>query len=627
MGTDTWGIDNGYEDALGLWRETPAATRLALLAAMGVDPAPSGPPPEPPVRVLRPGQALRLEQPAELRLEDGTTLHVDAALPPDLPLGYHELRDPDGRATVRLIVSPGRCYLPADWQAWGWAVQLYALRSAESWGIGDLGDLRRLAQWSAAELGAGMLLINPLHAVTPVMPQQPSPYFPSSRGFRNVLYLRVEEVPGAAEGGIELEPLVAAGRALNRERSIDRDAIFRLKMQALGRLWSRFGGDPAFDRYRHEQGDALQQFAVFCALVEHYGRGWQAWPAEYRHPDAAAVARFAAERADRVRFHQWLQWLLDAQLARAAAELPVMQDLPIGVDPNGADAWAWQDVLAAGATVGAPPDEYNTLGQDWGLPPFIPHKLRAAAYEPFRQTIRATLRHAGGLRIDHVMGLFRLYWIPQGMDPGHGAYVRHAADELLAIITLESQRAHAVVVGEDLGTVEDGVRERLAAHRLLSYRLLWFETTPPARYPELALAAVTTHDLPTIAGLWRGTDLRTQQRLGLHPNEAGLREIAERLRVMTGLPEEAKVHEVIVRAHQLLAEAPSVLVTATLEDALAIEERPNMPGAAAEWPNWSLALPVPLEDLETQALTRAVANTLRRRRSPQGSRYGSTAPP
>ena len=243
-------------------------------------------------------------------------------------------------------------------------MQLYALRSAESWGIGDLADLRRLAKWSATDLGAGILLINPLHAVTPVIPQQPSPYFPSSRGFRNVLYLRIEEVSGAAEGGIELEPLVAAGRALNRERYIDRDAIFRLKMQALGRLWLRFGGDPAFDTYRHEQGDALQQFAIFCALAEHYGRGWQAWPAEYRHPNTQAVTRYAAERADRVRFHQWLQWLLDAQLAQAAAELPVMQDLPIGVDPNGADAWAWQDVLAADVTVGAPPDKYNTLGQE-----------------------------------------------------------------------------------------------------------------------------------------------------------------------------------------------------------------------------------------------------------------------
>jgi 4-alpha-glucanotransferase len=623
MATDIWGIDDGYEDALGKWRETPAATRWALLAAMNIDPAESGLPVAAPVRVLRPGQVLPLQGAAELMLEDGTALRVDASLPPDLPLGYHELRTFDGKPVLHLIVSPSQCYLRPGRHTWGWAVQLYALRSAESWGIGDLADLRRLGHWSAADLGAGILLINPLQAATPVLPQQPSPYFPSSRRFRNMLYLRVEEVPGAAEAGIELERLAAEGRALNRQRRIDRDAIFRLKMQALHRLWSRFGGHPAFDRYCHEQGEALQQFAIFCALAEHYGRGWQAWPAEYRRPDAPAVARFAVERADRVRFHQWLQWLLDVQLARAAAELPVMQDLPIGVDPNGADAWAWQDVLATDVTVGAPPDKYNTLGQDWGLPPFIPHKLQAAAYDPFRQTIRATLRHAGGLRIDHVMGLFRLYWIPQGMDPSLGAYVRYPADELLAIVALESQRAQAVVVGEDLGTVEEGVQERLAAHRLLSYRLLWFETDPPLRYPELALAAVTTHDLPTIAGLWSGADLRIQQRLGLRPNAEGLREIRERLRVMTGVPEGAKVREMIVRAHQLLAEAPSAVVTATLEDALAVEERPNMPSTTAEWPNWSLALPATLEDLETQGLARAVADTLKRRRSPQASRRGS----
>jgi 4-alpha-glucanotransferase len=217
------------------------------------------------------------------------------------------------------------------------------------------------------------------------------------------------------------------------------------------------------------------------------------------------------------------------------------------------------------------------------------------------------------------MGLFRLYWIPQGMDPSLGAYVRYPADELLAIVALESQRARALVVGEDLGTVEQGVQERLAAHRLLSYRLLWFETDPPAGYPELALAAATTHDLPTIAGLWSSADLRMQRQLGLRPNEEGLREITVRLRAMTGLPEEATVGEVILRAHQLLAEAPSVVVTATLEDALAVEERPNMPSTTTEWPNWSLALPTSLENLQTLAFTRAVADTLRRRRSSQTS--------
>lgn len=618
MSTDHWGIDDGYEDAMGRQQETPEATRSAILTAMGVDPANVSPPARIPVRVVQHGQAMLLEKPAELKLEDATVLQVNKTLPPDLPLGYHELRPLTGGPTVHIIVSPNGCYLPVDRRIWGWAVQLYALRSAESWGIGDLVDLRRLAHWSVADLGGGILLINPLHAATPVLPQQPSPYFPSSRRYRNLLYLRVEEVPGAAEVKIDLERLAQAGRALNRERQIDRDVIFRLKMRALAHLWSRFGGDSAFEHYCTEQGEALKQFAIFCVLAEHYGRGWHAWPAAYRRPDSPAVARFAAECADRVRFHQWLQWLLDEQLARAAAELALMQDLPIGVDPDGADAWAWQDVLATDATVGVPPDKYNTLGQDWGLPPFVPHKLRAAVYEPFRQTIRATLRHAGGLRIDHVMGLFRLFWIPRGVDPSMGAYVRYPADELLAIIALESHRAEAFVVGEDLGTVEEGVQAQLAAHRILSYRLLWFETEPPSHYPELALAAITTHDLPTIAGLWSGTDLRIQHELGLQPNEEGLREIREQLRTMTGLPEGAAVNEVIIRAHQLLADAPSVVVTATLEDAMAVEERPNMPNTTTEWPNWSIALPAPLETFEVSPLARAIGKIFKRRRPPRG---------
>jgi len=267
-------------------------------------------------------------------------------------------------------------------------------------------------------------------------------------------------------------------------------------------------------------------------------------------------------------------------------------------------------------TVGAPPDEFNTLGQNWGLPPFVPHKLRAAAYRPFRQTIQAALRHAAGLRIDHVMGLFRLFWIPQEAEPRRGAYVRYAADELLAILALESHRAQAFVVGEDLGTVEAAARDRLDAHRLLSYRLLWFETEPPSDYPARALAAVTTHDLPTITGLWSGADLQAQRDLGLQPNTAGLQEIRQRLQAMTGLPDAAAVDEVVLRTHQLLAEAPSAVLLATLEDALVVEERPNMPNTTTEWPNWSRALPCPLEAIERHPLVHAVATALQRDAKP-----------
>lgn len=618
---DAWGIVSGYHDALGAWRETPPETRAALLAAMGADGADAGPPPEAPVRVLRrdpdpiPHSALRIPQwdgPAELRLEDGTVLRVNDALPPDLPYGYHELRPLNGGAPVRLIVSPGRCHLPEPLRAWGWAVQLYAARSAQSWGIGDLADLRRLARWSRAELGAGVLLVCPLHAPAPVLPQEPSPYYPTSRRYRNPLYLRVEEVPGAAEAGLDLERLAAAGRALNRDRRIDRDAVFRLKMAALERLWARFRGDPAFDRYRLAQGTALAQFAAFCVLAERHGPDWRRWPPEHRHPDAPAVGRLTGDRADRVTFHAWLQWLLDAQLARAAAELPVVQDLPIGFDPGGADAWAWQDVVADGVSVGAPPDGFNTRGQDWALPPFVPHKLRAAAYEPFVQTLRAALAHAGALRIDHVMGLFRLFWIPRGAEPAHGTYVRYPAEDLLAIAALESHRAGAFVVGEDLGTVEAGVRERLAEHRILSTRLLCFEADSPVHFPHLSVAAYSTHDLPTTAGLWTGAELRAQEGLGAHGNPRGARELHERLRALTGLPPEAPAGQAIEGVYRRLAEAPSALLTATLDDAFAAEERPNVPGTITEWPNWSIALPGSLETLEAAGLPRRIAQALAR---------------
>jgi len=244
------------------------------------------------------------------------------------------------------------------------------------------------------------------------------------------------------------------------------------------------------------------------------------------------------------------------------------------------------------------------------LPPFVPHRLAAHGYEPFIQTIRAGLRHAGGLRIDHVMGLFRLFWVPRGSTPHDGAYVRYPADDLLAIVALESQRAGAIIVGEDLGTVEAGVRERLADHAILSYRVVWFEPEPPARYPELALAAVTTHDLPTIAGVWTGADLEAQAATGREPNRAVLAETRERLRGMIGVAGDAPVDDVIERVHARLGQAPSVIVTATLDDALGVAERPNMPGTVDEWPNWSLALPEPLEAIEQAELPRAIARAL-----------------
>jgi 4-alpha-glucanotransferase len=608
--TDAWGIADGYHDAFGEWRTLSPTTRETLRRAMGAE---GDSPPAPPVLVRRAGERMEIPAPARLVLEDGGILDVAGTLPPDVPSGYHELRPADDGSPIRLIVSPGRCPVPSH-RAWGWAAQLYATRSTQSWGIGDLADLRRLGRW-AASLGASTILINPLSAPLPLRGQQPSPYYPSSRRFVNPLYLRVEEAPGASALGADLERLAARGRGLDADRVIDRARVFDLKMDALERIWAKgTAGRNDFDRWVRERGRSLQEFGIFCVLAEHHGGGWHGWPSELRRPTSPEVARFADANRDRVRFHQWLQWLAEHQLTAASAEVGIMQDLPIGVDPDGADAWAWQDALATGASIGSPPDRFVTRGQDWGLPPFVPHQLRALGYEPFIETIRASLRRGGGLRIDHVMGLFRLFWIPHGLPPAEGAYIRYPADDLLAIVALESQRARATVVGEDLGTVEEGVREKLAEHGILSYRVAWFEERPPAQYPELAMAAVATHDLPTIAGLWTRADVRELVRLGLVKDETALDFTRARLSQLAGLGDEAAVADVIEAVHARLAEAPSLLVTATLDDALAAPERPNVPGTSFERPNWSISLSLALEDFETALLPRRIAAILGARR-------------
>lgn len=614
------GIQTEYEDALGTRHAAPPDTLEAIEAAVygrrsrnegGTDAEERSRVPERRRRTIVTTERSNLEVgPSEIRLEDRSTLTIDRVLPRQIPPGYHEIQQ-RGRPSASLIVAPPVCYLPQSFRGWGWAIQLYAARSRRSWGIGDLGDLRWLGRW-AAKQQAGFALINPLSAATPTLPQQPSPYYPSSRSFRSPLYLRIEDVEGARDVR-GLSALAAKGRALNDAREIDRDAVFRLKSAALERIWRqvRTREDRAFERFRREQA-GLEQFSRFCALAERFGHGWHSWPEEFRHPGSAAVARVSGEKAmlDRIRFHEWSQYQIDRQLARASAAMPVMQDLPIGFDAGGADGWAFQDVLAQGISVGAPPDEFNTRGQDWGLPPFVPDRLRDAGYAPFVQTIRACLRHAGGLRIDHAMGLFRLFWIPVGTEPKDGAYVHGHPRDLLAIVALESQRAKAAIVGEDLGTVEDDARVQLAAMHILSYRLLWFEKTPPSHFPERALAAVTTHDLPTVAGLWCDSDLNAQRRLGLSPNEAGTAAIKARIRRLTRAAPDTPVTEVIARVHEALGRAPSRLVTATLDDAMAVEERPNMPATTDEWPNWRLALPRPIESLARSPLAQRIAKAL-----------------
>ena len=590
---DKWGIASGYHDLAGEWQPISAATTAALLLAMGA--AEDSEPPGGAALVVRAGSRFRLPEAGEIETEAGDRLEVGSlGLPAGLPIGYHRLRTRSGEQP--LIVCPARCHLPAGLREFGLAVQLYAARSETSWGIGDLGDLATLGGWATSELKARMLLLSPLHAPLSAEVQEPSPYYASSRLYRNPLYIRIEAVPGA-EAEPSVAGLAAGARRLNSERLIDHSRVFELKMCALRAIFGRGGGQPGLDEYMSREGHRLEDYATFCALGERHGRPWQRWPGELRHPRSAAVARFRRSNRDAVRFHQWLQFLLDGQLLSAGDRIGLVNDLAIGVHPDGADAWMFQDTLAQGISVGAPPDPFNAAGQDWGLPPFDPWKLRAAGYQPYIETLRATFKHAHGVRIDHVMGLFRLFWIPIGQGPESGGYVRYPQRELLDILALESVRAGAYVVGEDLGTVEDSVRRELLKRRVLSYRLLWFEDRPPREYPSLAVAALTTHDLPTVAGIWEGSD----------PDP----EIRGRLQRLTGLEDGAPVEAAVLAAYRALAGAPSRILTATLEDLLTVTERPNLPGTNVRT-NWSLALPRTLEELTSDPTPPLVAAALRR---------------
>jgi 4-alpha-glucanotransferase len=628
------GIASSFTDAGGRRYEVSEATLEAVLEAMGPAPAPAA---WPPVMVARTGRPATWSppegEPATLVLETGQEWPLPAELPGDLPPGWHRVEGRTGATT--LVVAPGRCHLPADLEAggraWGWAAQLYAVRSRASWGIGDLADLAGLLA-STAPLGAGFALLNPLHAA---LPTEPSPYNPSSRVFRNPLYLRIEDVPELAaldpRDRAQVEDLAGAGRALVDQDRIDRPTVYRLKDTALrlahgalGRVPGRRDGLGAYLAATPN----LERFATFCALQHVHGHDWRDWPAAYRHPGRPEVAAFGAQHHEEVAYHAWLQWLLDEQLAAAAprsGQLGVLNDLAIGFSPSGFDAWSFQDELATGMSVGAPPDPLGPHGQDWGLPPFVPDRLAAGGYGPFAQTIRAGMAHAAGLRIDHVMGLFRLFWIPHGAEPAQGTYVRYPADDLLGVLALESHRAAALVVGEDLGTVEPGVRERLAAEGVLSYRLAWFEHHDDGRrrraadYPRLALAATTTHDLPTVAGFFTGSDLDHLCDIGVarpggqeQADQAAQRDSLCRLLEDEGLlaPGERSVEAIVAALYGFLARTPAMLVAATLEDAVEAPDRPNVPGTIDQRPNWSLPLPVLLDDLAADPRVRRLAGVL-----------------
>ncbi len=574
-----------------------------------------------------------------------------------MPLGYHRLAisatgaGAGATAEIGLVIAPDSCHLPAALQpgarSWGLTAQLYGLRSERDWGIGDFSDLAALCR-EAGKLGAAAVGINPLHALFAAEPRHFSPYSPSSRVWLDYLYIDVTQVPGFAEdpAAQALMPaeadLPARGAGL-----VDYAAVAALKRPVLEALFQRFrarergGASPlggAFRAFQQEGGEALAAFATFEALHEHFTRAggpfsWHAWPAEMRHPHSAAVAEFARAHAGRVEFFQFLQWQADHQLGAAAAAgrdsglaIGLYRDLAVGVNPNGADAWADQNLVIPGMAIGAPPDVLSRAGQNWGLAPINPLALRRRGFAPVIAALRANMRHAGILRIDHVMSLQRLYWIPSGAPATAGAYVRYPLRDLLRLVALESRRQGCAVVGEDLGTVPEGFRETMQAACVLSYRVFVFERRgdgsfiPPGEYPPLAAASAATHDLATLKGFWLGLDIAWRHRLGLYPNaSAEAVEAAERRRdrhlllealaregllapdrfgaFLSADGEPAYGPELGEAIHAYLARSRSRLMLVQIEDITGEGEQANLPGTTEAHPNWRRRLPSPLEAL------------------------------
>jgi 4-alpha-glucanotransferase len=570
------------------------------------------------------------------RWVDGTEVgEATFELPGDLPLGWHLLRAhvdtapgaEGGRttATATLVVTPEQLTLPAALRSarvWGLMEQVYQVRSSRSWGIGDLSDLADLAAWAGEELGADFVLVNPLHAAEPVAPMEPSPYLPSTRRFANPVYLHVEDIPETATLVSDARALVEAhaarARALTGRDTIDRDAVWAAKRPALWAVYQAgLTGRRAreFQRYCRREGEGLLGFATWSALVEEHGLPWREWPQDLQDPSSAAVAEFRASHREVVDFHRWLQWSLEVQLAavqrdaRAAGmSLGVVHDLAVGVNPAGADAWALGDALARGVSVGAPPDQFNQLGQDWNQPPWRPERLAELGYAPYRDMLRTVLRDSGGIRVDHIIGLFRLWWVPDGRPASEGTYVRYDHEALIGILVLEAQRAGAVVVGEDLGVVEPWVRDYMRERGVLGTSILWFEwdedgrPLPPEDYRELCLSTVTTHDLPPTAGYLVLEHVALRERLGLLTRpveeeraveEESIGKVRQLLAERGLLRDRASTDETVEALHRLLAATPSRMLGVAVTDLVGDVRIVNQPGTQDEYPNWRVPLAGP----------------------------------
>lgn len=565
--------------------------------------------------------------------------------------------DASERAPVSLA-ELGSCFIP-EWlehsRAWGITLQLYELRSARNWGIGDFADLAAFCV-IAARAGADFVGVNPLHALFLAEPDRCSPFSPSSRLFLNPLYIAVDKVEGFTEA--MAEPHVV--RQLVDTTLVDYEGVASAKLRALRRLWQerkkgqrrKDAAQDGFASFCQEKGDPLRLHALFEALSLHmvaggYGSGWMSWPQDYRDHDSNSVAAFAKENEDEIAFHMWLQWLASTQLkaAQATAKAAGMRiglylDLAVGEAPDGSASWSERELYETGVRIGAPPDVFTATGQDWGLIPLSPDRLSESGGAVFDRLAEAVMQYGGALRIDHAMSLRQLFFVPEGDEPAKGAYAQYPLETLVGVLANASARHGAIIIGEDLGNVPEGFRDLMEAARILSYRILYFEQAeeafiPPKEYPRLALACLSTHDLPTFRGWWRGDDVRLRKEHDLIDADATAEQSAERaaarnalirnllssraLKVSELMPmreasptaRSAVPSSLVVAAHRFIAKTPSLLVGVRLAD-LAGESRPtNLPGTVDSYPNWRPKCTVPVEAIERlpmfRAITRAVA--------------------
>jgi len=575
--------------------------------------------------------------------------HLPIALDHALAAGYHRLELPGLGAACTVIAAPARCHIPPALEnggrCFGIAVQLSSLRSRRNWGIGDFTDLAELAR-SVARGGAALIGVNPLHARHLVHPAEASPYAPSSRLMLDPLYLDIEAIAEFACCA-PAQTLVASAEfqaQISRARAaplVDHAAVTALKLPVLRLLHTSFrarrsaahdpGRSAEFDAFVAAGGADLAAFASFEALrlsraaADDTAQPWRSWPIDWQHQDSAAFSQFRRSHADDIEFQLYLQWQADVQLAQATEmaqangmQIGLYRDLAVGAADDSAETWTNGALVAAGVSVGAPPDLLNREGQDWGLPLWNPRELEARAYVPFAALLSANMRHAGALRIDHVMALTRLFWIPAGQHGDTGAYVRQAFDALTSVLALESMRHACLVIGEDLGSVPEGLREVLADRGLLSYRVLLFERhwagdghfKLPHEYPHQALATVVTHDMPTIADYWAGGDIPRREALGLFPtpdlaSAETARRADERERLLTLLaelglrpaaPDTANVTQAL---HTVVAESRAMLAVVQFDDVVGEMEPVNIPGTYREYPNWRRKVSLPIEDLES----------------------------